>query len=379
MLPALLLALGRAGKEEAIDALGKAEPRLEASARVAIERAPAAMVRLVRESVEAAVKALEEKQTGVEPSERASLSVLDRMVRRMAVDPRNAREAADALRTVEGLLREMPVTKRLTNAALDVLEAKGFLGHDTLTRLVGALVVVGASGAARVSRFIQGGKVHLSFMGQDLDVDKTGSYAVHLSAHNPAWARQAVDLVIAGKADSSWFGPPGKGSLDSGLRASTVQVRTPITVGDPADMAPHLTVTPGAGYVEQDGEGRGRAELSATISRATPGLQASLTPRVAVEATGKGLQAVEAGVVGQVSADLGTGGAVVKVGPALSVRKERGEKADVDATMQATVRFGAEKERSGDGDALMGLGAAVVLFGLGARALLGRPPRRRTR
>lgn len=336
-------ALGTTAREETLDTVKKQDQTAERALRTVIERAPGEILRLVRETVTAAADAAE-SSTSLTPRERAALPVLARTIRTFVHDPRNAREAAEALDALAAAVDHLPTVRAWTERALDILEDRKVLGQGTLTQITTALLAASAAGAIAAHRYTQGGEAVLAWGDSRISLTKLGTYSASLAHHDARWAGEAMRLVLEGRVET--------GGAHPGVRANTVLAKAPIAVLSGA-------IVPGGGVVRRGDELRGRASLD-VVTRPSAGV--SLRPSAAVEVTHQGVRAVEGGVSARIQTEKGGRGQSLFVAPSASMRQDIQEGRDVRAGLELGGRFGAQ-----DGDLALERDLLACMLGIHPR------------
>jgi len=247
-LPGLLRGLGTGARDDVLDLVKKVDSKASSSLEATLQHAPGEMVRLVAESVDAAAKALE---GGLSEKERAQLPWLQQEVLRLAHDPRNTAEAADAIEGIGKALERLPTIHGAVEKTLDTLEDKGVLGKGVLGTIVKILGVL-AAGGVTLARAAAGGEIVLRAGPATLSVDRLGHYSASLAVHNPLWAQQALVLSVGGT-----FRPKevdiGGGKLDTSLHASRAEVSLPSTFSLGGPHGGGVSVGPYAAYEARPG------------------------------------------------------------------------------------------------------------------------------
>jgi hypothetical protein len=214
--------------------------------------------------------------------------VLDSL-RRAGLDPRSAQEAAAALDTALRHLSLRPVTQRLVNEALEMLEDRGALGSNTLAT-VGKLALASLGvGGAQVVQYLTGGQVGLRSQGlssaldrmggASIGLDKLGAYVGSLQVHDPRWAGAAVDLVVRGQLKALAMDPKHA----SGLNEVRPDVGASATF--PLTQSPGFSTSlrPEVGFnLEGDAA---RAKLHGMLASKSPSLNLGASAQVGVEAS----------------------------------------------------------------------------------------------
>jgi len=187
--------LGKAAKVTTLEQVDKVDRHAAEEIEAVLRRAPSFLVKVVRDTVEAAADELKESEG---PS--AELTGISRSVARVVHDPRNVREAAAALDQVAKIISRDPAVKQMTSQILRTLELQGILGESELAQLVQWLLIAAQSGET-IKRIVQGGTVALAVGPAALSVNRLGDYKLRLSAPNPIWPRQALKLQLSGSRD----------------------------------------------------------------------------------------------------------------------------------------------------------------------------------
>jgi hypothetical protein len=259
-LPALFRLFGSLPAHEVEAALRPIQAQAAAQVSAAIEQAPSAVFKAVRDTIDKATEATV-----------GSDDPLLLAVRRALVDPRSAQEAAAALDTAIRRISIRPSVVKLVNGALEVLEAKGALGSGTLHTLgVLGLAALGVGGATVVT-YLTGNQVMLGTKGISRSVDRIGDvsigldnlgrYVGSLRVHDPAWAGKAIEIVVSGSEKTI--------GTDAKARTRLPSVTTTGTF--PVVQRPNtsFSVRPSAGVDLQGKEAQ--AHLEGLLSTAKPG------------------------------------------------------------------------------------------------------------
>jgi hypothetical protein len=246
-LPGLLRGLGTKAREETLEAIDRVDKETGRSLRKAIRRAPMEISALVHETMEAAVRAAEERGAGtLGAREMAELGAFDRLYLKVLRDPRSAFEAAEAIDSLVLGLSRLPVVKQAVSDALDILEDKGVLGQGTLASVVRFLSAAAAIGA-QIAKFREGGRVEMRIGPVALDLYKLDHYRASLEVHNPLWAAQAVEIAVSG----TWR--PGRDRPAVETVAIKAPIRVPVARLPDLVVSPYARIEPGAGKSGEPG------------------------------------------------------------------------------------------------------------------------------
>ena len=334
-LPDLLRSIGKIPPHAVEDALRAMHPVAAAQLGQALETAPIALFKVVRDAIDHAA-------TATLPANDPTLAAL----RRAGLDPRSAQEAAAALDTALRHLAAHPMTQRLVNEALEVLEDRGALGSQTL-ETVGKLALAALGvGGAQVVQYLTGGQVGLRSRGLSpaldrvgdvgMGLDKLGAYVGSLRLHDPAWAGAAVDLVVRGQAKAL--------ALDSKHTSGGAEMRP--DVGASATFPLVQTSRFSASVQPEMG-----VNLEGDVARAKlHGMLASKTPARTLGASGfVGAEASRAGARVSAGADLTASGPLDErhktrfstgLGGSVAADVEpHGEEPEVEGHFTTTLRF----------------------------------------
>jgi hypothetical protein len=146
--------------------------------------------------------------------------------------------ASSALSALASAANRSPAIDAIVDGALRELENRDLLGGSpvsTLIALVGGAVAGTLEIIKTTKETLGGASLTLALPGFRITADKTGKYALAVSAHNPLWAKQAVQVSLSGEA----FSP--------GQRFTAAKVSVPTTVYETqrssVSLAPYASVS----------------------------------------------------------------------------------------------------------------------------------------
>lgn len=336
-LPGLFRAIGRIPPDAVEEALKPLSRDAAKQVGTAIENAPTALFRVVRDAIE------EVATTSASKSDSVFVSGL----RRTLMDPRSAQEAAMAMEKVIGQISLRPAVERMVNETLEVLEDKGVLGSETLRVIAKLGLAALGVGGAQVVQYMVGGKVGIGTKGFSSRLDKTadafigldklGSYAGSLRLHDPKWAGAAVEMVVKGQHRGLALPSEASGVKD---RLPTVESKASF----PLVRRPNLSLSAGPSVaVNLEGDSA-RAKLHGLLSaRRADGARISANAEGGLEVSREGAPKVLAGAGVSASTPLDVrGGTSLEAGLSGSVEAEVGRSAvppEIEGLFTTTVRF----------------------------------------
>jgi len=205
-LKLLFPALEGQAQEGLFDKVGEVQRGIEGELRSYTRKAPRAIAGAVVSAIAGVADQLASDKTWkasgiqsvVNKSDSAALREAARDLRLTSGDPRNAKEAVEALEQVEDLLSKSPILKKAGHVAVAELERKGVLGEGLMASVVEWMAVAGAVGAF-TAQTLGSGELVLAAGPIAFSASAVGDFNLVITKTDKDWAGKNLRIQIQGK------------------------------------------------------------------------------------------------------------------------------------------------------------------------------------